>query len=133
METANRIKQLEIEQNELRAAMAKSDDRQNHCGKTGKVFSEAYPEEYAEYAAAYEKYNANKVILNELREQERIEREAEEAEALRAQELEVEYQDSEYPEVEVGEVITTAEGEVLRCVEKDENGHPVFEYVSDEE
>lgn len=86
METTNKIKQLEIEQNELRAVMAKSDERQAHCGKTGKVFSVDYPEEFAEYSEAYERYNANKEALVALREQERVEREAEEAEAMRPEE-----------------------------------------------
>lgn len=89
METTNRIKQLEIEQNELRAVMAKSDERQNHCGKTGKVFSVDYPEEFKEYSEAYARYNENKKTLVELREQERLEREAAEAEGMRAMEGEV--------------------------------------------
>ena len=39
--------------------MAKSDAHASKCAKLNLTFSEEYPEEYAEYFSAREKYNAN--------------------------------------------------------------------------
>ena len=46
--------------------MAKSDAHASKCAKLNLTFSEEYPEEYAEYCSAREKYNANQERIAEL-------------------------------------------------------------------
>ena len=87
MEIFIQIKKLEKEQNDLLAIMAKSDCRQNHCGKSDKNFRQEYEKLSEEYNAAYKKYNENVVVLEDLRAKLAAEREAEE-QRMREQPLE---------------------------------------------
>ena len=50
----------------LLSVMAKSDAHASKCAKLGLVFSDEYPEEYAEYCSAREQYNANQERIAEL-------------------------------------------------------------------
>ena len=52
METQRQIDTLESRQLELRAVMAKSDDRAAKCSKSGLDFRATYPLDYEEYEAA---------------------------------------------------------------------------------
>ena len=52
METQRQIDILESRQLELRAVMAKSDDRAAKCIKSGLDFRATYPLDYEEYEAA---------------------------------------------------------------------------------
>lgn len=67
METQQQINILESRQLELRAIMAKSDDRAIKCFKQGISFERTYPEEYAQYEAANAEYNRNEQTLAELK------------------------------------------------------------------
>ena len=60
------LRQIQEQQTELLATMAKSDAHASKCAKLNLTFSEEYPEEYAEYCSAREKYNANKERIAEL-------------------------------------------------------------------
>ena len=71
----DQINALESRQLELQRKMASSDAHAAKCSKLSKKFSTQYPEEYEEYLAANEEYNANEETLQELYAQ----REAEEA------------------------------------------------------
>ena len=50
----------------LLSVMAKSDAHASKCAKLGLIFSDEYPEEYAEYCSAREQYNANQERIAEL-------------------------------------------------------------------
>lgn len=63
METQQQINILESRQLELRAVMAKSDDRAAKCSKSGLDFRATYPLDYEEYEAANAEYNANEKNL----------------------------------------------------------------------
>lgn len=67
METQQRINILESRQLELRAIMAKSDDRAAKCIKSGLDFRATYPLDYEEYEAANAEYNRNEQALAELK------------------------------------------------------------------
>ena len=67
METQQRINILESRQLELRAIMAKSDDRAAKCIKSGLDFRATYPLDYEEYEAANAEYNRNEQTLAELK------------------------------------------------------------------
>lgn len=67
METQQRINILESRQLELRAIMAKSDDRAAECIKSGLDFRATYPLDYEEYEAANAEYNRNEQALAELK------------------------------------------------------------------
>lgn len=60
------LRQINEQQTELLATMAKSDAHASKCAKLNLTFSEEYPEEYAEYCSAREKYNANQERIAEL-------------------------------------------------------------------
>ena len=60
------LRQIQEQQTELLATMAKSDAHASKCAKLNLTFSEEYPEEYAEYCSAREKYNANQERIAEL-------------------------------------------------------------------
>ena len=60
------LRQIQEQQTELLATMAKSDAHASKCAKLGLTFAEEYPEEYAEYCFAREKYNANQERIVEL-------------------------------------------------------------------
>lgn len=67
METQQQINNLESRQLELRAIMAKSDDRAAKCIKSGLDFRATYPLDYEEYEAANAEYNRNEQTLAELK------------------------------------------------------------------
>lgn len=67
METQQQINILESRQLELRAIMAKSDDRAAKCSKSGLDFRATYPLDYEEYEAANAEYNRNEQALAELK------------------------------------------------------------------
>lgn len=76
METQQRIDRLQTRQLELRAIMASSDERAAKCLKSGLVFRDEYPEDFARYEAANAEYNRNEQTLAglvALRERERTE------------------------------------------------------------
>ena len=50
----------------LLSVMAKSDAHASKCAKLGLIFSDEYPEEYAEYCSARVQYNANQERIAEL-------------------------------------------------------------------
>ena len=58
--------QANEQQLELLSVMAKSDAHASKCAKLNLTFSEEYPEEYAEYCSARERYNANQERIAEL-------------------------------------------------------------------
>ena len=60
------LRQIQEQQTELLATMAKSDAHASKCAKLNLTFAEEYPEEYAEYCLAREKYNANQERIAEL-------------------------------------------------------------------
>ena len=60
------LRQIQEQQTELLATMAKSDAHASKCAKLNLTFSEEYPEEYAEYCSAREQYNANQERIAEL-------------------------------------------------------------------
>ena len=60
------LRQIQEQQTELLATMAKSDAHASKCAKLNLTFSEEYPEEYAEYCSAREKYNTNQERIAEL-------------------------------------------------------------------
>jgi len=67
MSTQENISALESRQLELLAIMASSDAHAAKCAKLSKKFSTQYPEEYQEYLAANEEYNANEITLADLK------------------------------------------------------------------
>ena len=60
------LRQANEQQLNLLSVMAKSDAHASKCAKLSLVFSDEYPEEYAEYCSAREKYNANQNRISEL-------------------------------------------------------------------
>ena len=68
------LRKEDEQQLNLLSVMAKSDAHASKCAKLGLVFSDEYPEEYAEYCSAREQYNANQERIAEL-ESARIEEE----------------------------------------------------------
>lgn len=76
MDTFDQINALESRQLELQQIMASSDGHAAKCYKLGLKFRTQYPEEYAEYTAAREEYNANEETLAALHEQAAQEAEA---------------------------------------------------------
>ena len=60
------LRQIQEQQTELLATMAKSDAHASKCAKLNLTFSEEYPEEYAEYCYAREQYNNNQDRISEL-------------------------------------------------------------------
>lgn len=87
METQQQINNLESRQLELRAVMAKSDDRAAKCIKSGLDFRATYPLDYEEYEAANAEYNRNEQALAELK--------AKRAEELAAEETVMNFQNIE--------------------------------------
>lgn len=67
---------LESRQLELQRIMSSSDAHAAKCTKLGKKFSTQYPDDYTAYLAANEEYNANEVLIEELKRE--IEEEEEE-------------------------------------------------------
>lgn len=86
METQQQINILESRQLELRAVMAKSDDRAAKCSKSGLDFRATYPLDYEEYEAANAEYNKNEQTLAELKAKRAEERAAEEEQRLKNRE-----------------------------------------------
>lgn len=68
--------ELMTRQLELRRIMKSSDSKAFHFIKTSEAFKAAYPDEAAQYKAAYDEYVANRAAIKEL--------EAKEAEELAA-------------------------------------------------
>ena len=60
------LRKANEQQLELLSVMAKSDAHASKCAKLNLTFSEEYPEEYAEYCSARERYNANQERIAEL-------------------------------------------------------------------
>ena len=60
------LRKVNEQQLNLLSVMVKSDAHASKCAKLGLTFSEEYPEEYAEYCSAREKYNANQERIAEL-------------------------------------------------------------------
>ena len=60
------LRQINEQQTELLATMAKSDAHASKCAKLNLTFAEEYPEEYQEYCSAREQYNANQERIAEL-------------------------------------------------------------------
>lgn len=94
MDIQQKINAMQSRQLELRAIMAQSDDRASKCFKSGVLFKEAYPEDFARYEAANAEYNANEIMLAGL--QAEAEREAE----LEASQPPVEIAPEPQPEAE---------------------------------
>lgn len=67
MTTVENIQSLEERQVALEAIMRKSDAHASKCAKLGLKFKATYPDEFAEYEAAREEYNANETTLETLR------------------------------------------------------------------
>lgn len=86
METQQQINILESRQLELRAVMAKSDDRAAKCSKSGLDFRATYPLDYEEYEAANAEYNKNEQTLAELKAKRDEELAAEEEQRLKNRE-----------------------------------------------
>ena len=57
------LRQIQEQQTELLATMAKSDAHASKCAKLNLTFSEEYPEEYQEYCSARERYNLNQEYM----------------------------------------------------------------------
>ena len=57
------LRQANEQQLNLLSVMAKSDAHASKCAKLNLTFSEEYPEEYAEYCSARERYNANQAYM----------------------------------------------------------------------
>lgn len=66
MDTQQQINQLQSRQLELLAIMTRSDDHATKCIKTGLPFQETYPQDFDDYQAANEEYNANEATLETL-------------------------------------------------------------------
>ena len=60
------LRQINEQQIELLAIMAKSDAHASKCAKLNLIFAEEYQEEYKEYCSAREQYNANQERIAEL-------------------------------------------------------------------
>ena len=60
------IRKANEQQLNLLSVMAKSDAHASKCAKLGLTFADEYPEEYAEYCSARERYNANQERIEEL-------------------------------------------------------------------
>lgn len=86
METQQQINILESRQLELRAVMAKSDDRAAKCSKSGLDFRATYPLDYEEYEAGNAEYNKNEQTLAELKAKRAEELAAEEEQRLKNRE-----------------------------------------------
>lgn len=86
MEPQQQINILESRQLELRAVMAKSDDRAAKCSKSGLDFRATYPLDYEEYEAANAEYNKNEQTLAELKAKRAEELAAEEEQRLKNRE-----------------------------------------------
>ncbi len=65
-ELQKRIDALQSRQLARRAIMASSDERAAKCSKTGALFREAYPQDFARYQEANDEYNRNELTLAEL-------------------------------------------------------------------
>lgn len=63
------LRQIQEQQTELLATMAKSDAHASKCAKLNLTFSEEYPEEYAEYCSARERYNANQAYMQSIQDE----------------------------------------------------------------
>lgn len=59
------LRQINEQQTELLATMAKSDAHASKCAKLNLTFAEEYPEEYKEYCSAREQYNTNQERIAE--------------------------------------------------------------------
>ena len=57
------LRQIQEQQTELLATMAKSDAHASKCAKLNLTFAEEYPEEYKEYCSARERYNLNQEYM----------------------------------------------------------------------
>lgn len=57
------LRQIQEQQTELLATMAKSDAHASKCAKLNLTFAEEYPEEYQEYCNAREQYNTNQAYM----------------------------------------------------------------------
>ena len=60
------LRQANEQQLNLLSVMAKSDAHASKCAKLNLTFAKEYPEEYAQYSSAREKYNANQERIAEL-------------------------------------------------------------------
>ena len=60
------LRKANEQQLNLLSVMAKSDAHASKCAKLGLIFADEYPEEYAEYCSAREKYNTNQERIAEL-------------------------------------------------------------------
>ena len=60
------LRKANEQQLNLLSVMAKSDAHASKCAKLCLTFEEEYPEEYAEYCSAREKYNVNQERIAEL-------------------------------------------------------------------
>ena len=60
------LRKANEQQLNLLSVMAKSDAHASKCAKLGLTFADEYPEEYAEYCSARERYNANQERIAEL-------------------------------------------------------------------
>lgn len=60
------LRQMNEQQTELLAIMAKSDAHAAKCSKLGLVFANEYPQEYAQYCEARERYNANQAYTEQI-------------------------------------------------------------------
>lgn len=87
METRQQIDTLESRQLELRAIMAKSDDRAVKCFKNDISFKGTYPEDYTRYEAANAEYNKNEQTLALLKSKRAEELAAEEEQRLKTEQL----------------------------------------------
>lgn len=67
MEKQEQLNALESRQLELQRIMSSSDAHAAKCTKLGKKFSTQYPDDYTAYLAANEEYNANEVLIEELK------------------------------------------------------------------
>ena len=60
------LRKANEQQLNLLSVMEKSDAHASKCAKLGLTFADEYPEEYAEYCSARERYNANQERIAEL-------------------------------------------------------------------
>lgn len=65
MRDNEKIGRLQSELLRLQAVMAGSDAHASKCVKMGLAFQDTYPEEYADYLAARERYNEIEALLRE--------------------------------------------------------------------
>ena len=57
MTTKEQIENLEAEKLSMMAQMKESDGRSSKCAKMGISFEDTYPEDYAKYVSANQRYN----------------------------------------------------------------------------